>query len=88
LQAAISFAKIIVISIQPSIAVVGRLPGTDTYGDVEQYPMAVNIPGVLVVSIKFAWLCFANASPIREKYVSISSFFCFFQKVYKTPHMH
>ncbi|CAJ2667804.1 unnamed protein product [Trifolium pratense] len=65
--AAISFAKIIVISIQPSIAVVGRLPGTDTFGDVEQYPMAVNMPGVLVVSIKFAWLCFANASPIREK---------------------
>jgi low affinity sulfate transporter 2 len=69
-----------VISIQPSIAVVGRLPGTDAYGDVEQYPMAVNMPGVLVVSIKFAWLCFANASPIREKYVSISSFFLFVSK--------
>lgn len=65
----VSFAKIIVISIQPGIAVVGRLPGTDAFGDVEQYPMAINMPGVLVVSIKSAWLCFANASPIRERYI-------------------
>lgn len=63
----VSFAKIIVISIQPGIAVVGRLPGTDAFGDVEQYPMAINMPGVLVVSIKSAWLCFANASPIRDR---------------------
>lgn len=47
----VSFAKIILISIQPGIAVVGRLPGTDAFGDVEQYPMAINIPGVFVVSV-------------------------------------
>ncbi|KAL5075753.1 hypothetical protein RYX36_014737 [Vicia faba] len=63
----ISFAKIILISIQPGVAVIGRFPGTDAFGDVEQYPMAINMSGVLVVSIKSAWLCFANASPIRER---------------------
>lgn len=63
----ISFAKIILISIQPGVAVIGRFPGTDAFGDVEQYPMVINMPGVMVVSIKSAWLCFANASPIRER---------------------
>ncbi|KAI5406003.1 early nodulin-70 [Lathyrus oleraceus] len=63
----ISFAKIILISIQPGVAIIGRFPGTDAFGDVEQYPMAINMPGVLVVCIKSAWLCFANASPIRER---------------------
>ncbi|TKY47640.1 Early nodulin-70 [Spatholobus suberectus] len=67
----ISFAKIIIISIQPAIAVVGRLPGTDAFGDVEQYPMAVNIPGVLIVSLKSAWLCFANANLVEERYLLI-----------------
>ncbi|KAK7387512.1 hypothetical protein VNO78_28370 [Psophocarpus tetragonolobus] len=63
----ISFAKIIISSIQPAIAVIGRLPGTDDFGDVQQYPMAVNIPGVLIVSLKSAWLCFANANLVEER---------------------
>ncbi|KAH1196494.1 Early nodulin-70 [Glycine max] len=64
---AISFAKIIITSIQPAIAVIGRLPGTAAFGDVEQYPMAVNIPGVLIVSLKSSWLCFANANLVEER---------------------
>ncbi|KAH1226737.1 Early nodulin-70 [Glycine max] len=63
----ISFAKIIITSIQPATAVIGRLPGTDAFGDVEQYPMAVNIPGVLIVSLKSSWLCFANANLVEER---------------------
>ncbi|KAK7379455.1 hypothetical protein VNO80_04916 [Phaseolus coccineus] len=62
----ISFAKIILTSIQPAIAVIGRLPGTDSFGDVQQYPMALNIPGVFIVSLKSAWLCFANANLVEE----------------------
>lgn len=68
-QIAISFAKIIITSIQPATAVIGRLPGTDAFGDVEQYPMAVNIPGVLIVSLKSSWLCFANANLVEERYL-------------------
>ncbi|CAK8575549.1 unnamed protein product [Lathyrus sativus] len=63
----ISFAKIILISIQPGVAIIGRFPGTNAFGDVEQYPMAINMPGVLVVCIRSGWLCFANASAIRER---------------------
>nr|KYP75836.1 Early nodulin-70 [Cajanus cajan] len=64
---AISFLKIIITSIQPAIALVGRLPGTDAFGDAQQYPMAVNIPGVLIVSLKSAWFCFANANLVQER---------------------
>lgn len=64
---AISFAKIIVNSIQPGTETLGRLPGTDMFCDVNQYPMAVNTPGVLVFRIKSALLCFANANFIRER---------------------
>ncbi|CAJ1856417.1 unnamed protein product [Sphenostylis stenocarpa] len=63
----ISFAKIILTSIQPAIAVIGRLPGTDSFGDVQQYPMALNIPGVFIVSLKSAWLCFANSNLVEER---------------------
>ncbi|KAK3031477.1 hypothetical protein RJ639_035512, partial [Escallonia herrerae] len=57
---AISFAKIILNSIQPGTETLGRLPGTDMFCDVNQYPMAVETPGVLVIRIKSALLCFAN----------------------------
>ncbi|KAI9117014.1 hypothetical protein K1719_012013 [Acacia pycnantha] len=65
----ISFAKIMLISIQPGIAIVGRLPGTDEYCDAEQYPMAVNIPGVFIVRVKSACLCFANSNLVKERIV-------------------
>ncbi|KAK3007505.1 hypothetical protein RJ639_013407, partial [Escallonia herrerae] len=64
---AISFAKIILNSIQPGTETLGRLPGTDMFCDVNQYPMAVETPGVLVIRIKSALLCFANANFVRER---------------------
>ncbi|KAK7281031.1 hypothetical protein RIF29_08672 [Crotalaria pallida] len=63
----ISFTKIILMSIQPGIAIVGKFPGSDEFGDIEQYPVAVEIPGLLILSIKSSWLCFANASLVRER---------------------
>ncbi|KAF1870255.1 hypothetical protein Lal_00003461 [Lupinus albus] len=63
----ISFFKIIMISIQPGIRIVGKLPGTYDFGDVEQYPMAVKIPGFFIVSIKSSVLCFANATLVRKR---------------------
>ncbi|CAL0320360.1 unnamed protein product [Lupinus luteus] len=63
----ISFVKIIIISIQPGIRIVGKLPGTYDFGDVEQYPMAVKIPGFFIVSVKSSVLCFANASLVRKR---------------------
>jgi low affinity sulfate transporter 2 len=69
LQVTISFAKIILVSIQPGVETLGRLPGTHTFCDVFQYPMATKIPGVLLIRVKSAWLCFANANFVRERYV-------------------
>ncbi|GLT43983.1 hypothetical protein SLA2020_179030 [Shorea laevis] len=63
----ISFAKIILISIRPGTEFLGKLPGADIYGDVEQYPMAVKTPGVLILRLKSALLCFANANFVRER---------------------
>ncbi|KAJ7945375.1 Sulfate transporter 1.1 [Quillaja saponaria] len=57
LAVTISFAKIIFILIQPGIEIVGRLPCSDIFCDVEQYLMAVRIPGVLIIRVKSAWLC-------------------------------
>ncbi|CAA3018940.1 low affinity sulfate transporter 3, partial [Olea europaea subsp. europaea] len=63
----ISFAKIIVDSIKPSTQVLGKLPGTDIFCDILQFPAATQIPGILIVSISSGTLCFANASFIRER---------------------
>ncbi|KAJ4715674.1 Sulfate transporter 1.1 [Melia azedarach] len=63
----ISFAKIILISIQPGTEKLGKLPGTDLFCDVDQYPMAVKTPGILIIRVKSALLCFANANSVRER---------------------
>ncbi|XP_031264288.1 low affinity sulfate transporter 3-like isoform X2 [Pistacia vera] len=63
----LSFVKIILISIQPGIDILGRLPGTDVFCDVNQYPMAIKPPGILIVRIKSSLLCFANANFVRER---------------------
>ncbi|KAH7565742.1 hypothetical protein JRO89_XS08G0010000 [Xanthoceras sorbifolium] len=63
----ISFAKVIIISIRPGVECLGRLPGTDLFCDVNQYPVAVNTPGILIFRIKSALLCFANANFVRQR---------------------
>ncbi|MED6194949.1 hypothetical protein PIB30_033475 [Stylosanthes scabra] len=63
----ISFGKLIVVAIQPGITVVGRLPGTDVFRDIEQYPVGLSIPGLLILSPKSSFLCFANATLVRER---------------------
>ncbi|XP_057973283.1 low affinity sulfate transporter 3-like isoform X2 [Malania oleifera] len=63
----ISFGKIILTSIRPSTEEQGRLPGTDTFSDISQYPMAIKTPGILIIRINSGLLCFANANFIRER---------------------
>ncbi|KAL7255113.1 hypothetical protein ACSBR1_009308 [Camellia fascicularis] len=63
----ISFAKIIVNSIQPGIEILGKLPGTDAFCEVNQYPMAIKTPGILTIRIKSSLLCFANANFINNR---------------------
>ncbi|KAG2716579.1 hypothetical protein I3843_03G135100 [Carya illinoinensis] len=66
LQVGISFAKIILISIRPGTETLGRIPGTDVFCDINQYPMASKTPGVVIIRVKSAVLCFANANIIKE----------------------
>lgn len=65
-----SFAKIILNSIQPGIEKLGRLPGTEAlFMGIDQYPMAAQTPGVVVIRTKSSLLCFANANFIKARYV-------------------
>ncbi|BBH05665.1 slufate transporter 2 [Prunus dulcis] len=65
----ISFTKIILISIRPGTETLGKLPGTEMFCDTAQYPMAVKIPGVMIIRVKSALFCFANANFIKERIV-------------------
>lgn len=67
----ISFVKVIVGSIRPSTEVLGRVPGTSTFSNVIQYPMATKIPGLLIIRINSGSLCFANANSIRERILKL-----------------
>ncbi|KAE9610287.1 putative SLC26A/SulP transporter [Lupinus albus] len=64
---AISFIRIIFLSIGPGIETLGKLPGTNMFCDVHQYPMAMKIPGIVIVRIKSSMLCFSNANSITER---------------------
>nr|KYP45221.1 Sulfate transporter 2.1 [Cajanus cajan] len=63
----ISLTKIIWISIGAGTETLGRLPGTDVFCNVQQYPMAVKTPGVAIIRVKSALLCFSNANSVRER---------------------
>ncbi|CAM6047026.1 unnamed protein product [Sphagnum compactum] len=62
----ISALKIIVHVIAPHTAVLGKIPGTNIYRNVLQYPDATRIPGILLVRIDAA-IYFANTNYIIER---------------------
>jgi len=53
---------------RPHVAVLGRVPGTDFYGDVERNPENEQTPGVLIFRVDSMILYF-NADYIREQFV-------------------
>ncbi|XP_068636754.1 low affinity sulfate transporter 3-like [Aristolochia californica] len=63
----ISFAKIFLNSIWPGIEMLGRIPGTEIFCSIKQYPMVTEIEGLLMIRIDSALLCFINANFIRER---------------------
>ncbi|OVA14642.1 STAS domain [Macleaya cordata] len=65
----ISILKIILSSIRPGVEVLGRLPRTDIFGSINQYKMVLKTPGVLIIRIDTALLCFANANFVKERYI-------------------
>jgi high affinity sulfate transporter 1 len=67
LQVAISFAKILLQVTRPRTAVLGKLPGTHVYRNVDQYPKATTVSGILIVRVDSA-IYFSNCNYIKERY--------------------
>ncbi|KAL5731489.1 Solute carrier 26 [Ranunculus cassubicifolius] len=63
---AISFAKILLQVTRPRTAVLGKLPLTSVYRNVEQYPNATKVPGTLIVRVDSA-IYFSNSNYIKER---------------------
>ena len=66
-KVAISFAKILLQVTRPRTAVLGNLPGTLVYRNVEQYSTAKTVPGILIVRVDSA-IYFSNSNYIQERY--------------------
>ncbi|XP_078160059.1 sulfate transporter 1;2 isoform X4 [Carex rostrata] len=63
---AISLAKILIQVTRPRTALLGNLPGTDVYRNIEQYPEATKISGVLTVRVDSA-IYFSNSNYVKER---------------------
>ncbi|KAL5703906.1 Solute carrier 26 [Ranunculus cassubicifolius] len=63
---AISFAKILLQVTRPRTAVLGKLPLTTIYRNIEQYPDAAKVPGILIVRVDSA-IYFSNSNYIKER---------------------
>ncbi|KMS95243.1 hypothetical protein BVRB_010680 [Beta vulgaris subsp. vulgaris] len=62
----ISFAKILLQVTRPRTALLGNLPGSTIYRNMQQYPEATNIPGILIVRVDSA-IYFSNSNYIKER---------------------
>ncbi|KAB2083036.1 hypothetical protein ES319_A05G238100v1 [Gossypium barbadense] len=62
----ISFAKILLQVTRPRTAILGKLPGTTVYRNIQQYPEATKVPGILIIRVDSA-IYFSNSSYVRER---------------------
>jgi sulfate transporter 4 len=67
ISVAVSLLLIIYESAFPHTAVLGRLPGSNVYRNVKQYPLAERYDGIVIVRID-APIYFANTDNIRTKF--------------------
>ncbi|KMT03441.1 hypothetical protein BVRB_8g191250 [Beta vulgaris subsp. vulgaris] len=65
-QVGFSLAFVVHESANPHIAVLGRLPGTTIYRNVQQYPEAYTYHGIVLVRVD-APIYFANTSYIKDR---------------------
>lgn len=61
----LSVLSLVYYASRPHIAVLGRLPGTRLYRNIERYPEAVQVPGVLMVRVD-SELFFGNVAFVRD----------------------
>ncbi|KAK7245868.1 hypothetical protein RIF29_40722 [Crotalaria pallida] len=62
----ISFAKILLQVTRPKTAVLGKVPGTSVYRNIQQYPEATQIQGMLIIRVDSA-IYFSNSNYIKER---------------------
>ncbi|XAR53071.1 hypothetical protein NMG60_11021470 [Bertholletia excelsa] len=62
----ISFAKILLQVTRPRTAVLGKIPRTSVYRNVQQYPDAIKVPGILIARVDSA-IYFSNSNYIQER---------------------
>lgn len=63
---AISLGKILLQVTRPRTALLGNLPRTTIYRNVEQYPEATKVPGVMIVRVDSA-IYFTNSNYVKER---------------------
>ncbi|KAI4301223.1 hypothetical protein L6164_034522 [Bauhinia variegata] len=63
---AISVLRVLLFVARPRTYVLGNIPNSVVYRNVEQYPNAKHVPGILILEID-APIYFANASYLRER---------------------
>ncbi|KAK7275737.1 hypothetical protein RIF29_16859 [Crotalaria pallida] len=62
----ISFAKILLQVTRPRTAILGKIPRTTVYRNIQQYPEATKVPGVLIVRVDSA-IYFSNSNYVKER---------------------
>nr|CAD55695.1 sulphate transporter [Aegilops speltoides] len=63
---AISLGKILLQVTRPRTALLGNLPRTTIYRNVEQYPEAAKVPGIMIVRVDSA-IYFTNSNYVKER---------------------
>ncbi|KAJ4964604.1 hypothetical protein NE237_016453 [Protea cynaroides] len=62
----ISFAKILLQVTRPRTVILGNIPRTTVYRNVQQYPKATKVPGTLIVRVDSA-IYFSNSNYVKER---------------------
>ncbi|XP_019454639.1 PREDICTED: sulfate transporter 1.3-like [Lupinus angustifolius] len=62
----ISFAKILLQVTRPRTAILGKIPMTTVYRNIQQYPEATKVPGVLIIRVDSA-IYFSNSNYVKER---------------------
>ncbi|KAM0972258.1 hypothetical protein ACFX2H_019789 [Malus domestica] len=66
LAVSISFAKILLQVTRPRTTLLGKLPRTNVYRNIQQYPHATQIPGILIIRVDSA-IYFSNSNYTKER---------------------
>ena len=67
IQVTISLLRMLLSVARPRTFLLGNIPNSMIFRSIDQYPIANNIPGVLILQID-APVYFANANYLRERY--------------------